>query len=119
VVPDRNAVLRYADQHGAAAAAKHFGISANTIRSWRSRARKRAGRRAEALHTAGADSPADRFKQEARRIVEWAASGGRICLQCAGQGTVTVPAAKRGELLLQPSIPSPARAAAATARASS
>ncbi len=36
---DRAEVLAYAEQHGTAKAAEHFGVSAGTIRSWRSRER--------------------------------------------------------------------------------
>ncbi len=39
---DRAEVLGYAERHGTAKAAEHFGVSAGTIRSWRSRSRSGA-----------------------------------------------------------------------------
>lgn len=107
-MPDRAEVLAFAQEHGAAAAAAKFGVSAGTIRSWRSRARKRAGRQA-AASSPGPDTPAGRFTQEAQRIVEWAASGHRLCLQCGGAGRVTVPASQRHGQAIRPehSIPCP------------
>jgi len=36
---DRDAVLAFAEQHGAQAAGEKYGVSAGTIRSWRHRQR--------------------------------------------------------------------------------
>jgi hypothetical protein len=40
----RREVMDYADRHGAKAAGERYGVPAGTVRSWRSRARKRAAR---------------------------------------------------------------------------
>ena len=90
----RGEVLDYADRHGAKQAADHFGIPAGTIRSWRSRAHKRAARDGTAPPT-----PAAQWMEGARRILEWAAKG--ACLQCGGAGSVDVPAVRRGSLLIR------------------
>jgi hypothetical protein len=93
-MPDRADVLRYADAHGAKAAGEHFHISAGTVRSWRSRARKRAARDGTAP-----PSPAERWLAEAQRVAERYAK--RLCLQCGGEGTVNVPAVTRGSLTVR------------------
>jgi hypothetical protein len=87
-------VLSYADAHGAKAAGEHFGIPAGTIRSWRSRARKRAARAGRAD-----PSPAERWLAEAQRIAERYAN--RRCLQCDDEGVVSVPAVTRGSLTVR------------------
>jgi hypothetical protein len=46
---DRAEVLKYAEEHGTAKAAEHFGVSQGTIRSWRSRARSNGVEGARAL----------------------------------------------------------------------
>ena len=88
---DRAEVIAYADQHGAKQAADHFHIPAGTVRSWRSRARKRAARDGTAP-----PSPAERWLAEAHQLAERYAK--RLCLQCGGAGTVDVPATTRGSL---------------------
>jgi hypothetical protein len=93
-MPDRADVLRYADAHGAKAAGEHFHISAGTIRSWRSRARKRAARAGTAP-----PSPAERWLAEAHHLAERYLTG--VCLHCGGDGTVDVPATVRGSLLIR------------------
>jgi transposase-like protein len=86
-VPDRARVLAYADRHGAKAAGEQYGISAGTIRSWRSRARQRAARQRAAVG-ALEPTPAERYAAEARRIVAWAEAG--VCLTCGGAGFLQV-----------------------------
>jgi hypothetical protein len=90
----RSEVMAYADAHGAKAASDRYGTPAGTIRSWRSRARKRAARDGTAPPT-----PAERWLAEAQRIAERFAK--RLCLQCGGEGTVTVPATTRGGLTVR------------------
>jgi hypothetical protein len=90
----RNQVLDYAATHGAKAAGLHFGIPAGTIRSWRSRARKRAAQLGTAPPT-----PAERWLAEAHRLAERYAN--RRCLQCGGDGVVVVPATTRGSLTIR------------------
>jgi hypothetical protein len=69
-------------------------MPAGTVRSWRSRARKRAARVGRADPT-----PAERFEAEARRLAERFLRG--VCLGCGGSGTVDVPPVRRGSLLLR------------------
>jgi hypothetical protein len=90
----RSEILAYADHHGAKAAGERFGIPSGTIRSWRSRARKRAARDGTAP-----PSPAERWLAEARRIAERYAR--RRCLQCDDEGVVSVPAVTRGSLTIR------------------
>lgn len=93
-MPSRSEILAYADAHGAKAAGEHFGIPAGTVRSWRSRARKRAARDGTAPPT-----PAERWLAEARQLAERYTK--RLCLHCGGEGTVNVPATRRGSLLIR------------------
>jgi hypothetical protein len=95
---DRREVLAYADRHGAKAAGEHFHIPAGTVRSWRSRARKRG---------TAPPTPAERWLAEARQLAERYTK--RQCLQCGGVGTVDVPATARGSLTIRPArrIPCP------------
>jgi hypothetical protein len=93
-VADRAEVLAYADRHGAKAAGLYYGLPAGTVRSWRSRARARAARQQP-----GESSPAEQWLEHARQIVAWASRG--ACLQCGGAGTVRVPEARRGGLVIQ------------------
>jgi hypothetical protein len=99
----RAEILAYADRHGAKQAAVRFGVSAGTIRSWRSRARKRAARHAGRP----ASSPLARFEDEAARLVEWATRG--ACLRCSGSGWAILPAVTRGGQAIRPErrIPCP------------
>jgi hypothetical protein len=93
-VADRSQVLAYADAHGAKAASDHFGIPAGTVRSWRSRVRKRAARDGTAPPT-----PAEKWLAEARQLAERYTK--RLCLQCGGEGAVSVPEVRRGGLLIR------------------
>jgi hypothetical protein len=90
----RREVMDYADRHGAKAASERYGVPAGTVRSWRSRARKRAARDGTAP-----PSPAERWLAEAQRIAERYAK--RLCLQCGGEGVVNVPATTRGSLTVR------------------
>jgi hypothetical protein len=90
----RSEVLSYADAHGAKAAGERYGVPAGTVRSWRSRARKRAARDGTAPPT-----PAERWLAKAQRIAERYTR--RVCLHCGGEGTVTVPATTRGGLTVR------------------
>jgi hypothetical protein len=90
----RSEVLDYADRHGAKAAGEHFGIPAGTVRSWRSRARKRAARDGTTPPT-----PIEKWLAEARQLAERYLKG--ACLQCGDEGTVNVPATFRGSLLIR------------------
>jgi hypothetical protein len=94
-VADRSAVLAFAEAHGAKAAGEHFGIPAGTIRSWRSRARKRAARDGTAP-----PSPAALWLAEAMALADRYAK--RQCLQCGDVGTVDLPPVMRGSLLVRP-----------------
>jgi hypothetical protein len=89
-------ILAYAASHGAKAAGERYGTPAGTIRSWRSRARKRAARDGVANPH---PTPAERWLAEAQRIAERYAK--RLCLHCGGDGTVTVPATTRGGLVIR------------------
>jgi hypothetical protein len=92
----RAEVMAYAAKHGAKAAGERYGIPAGTVRSWRSRARKRAARLGlPDPHP----TPAQRWLAEAQAIAERYASG--ACLQCGGAGTVDVPATRRGGLIVR------------------
>jgi hypothetical protein len=86
----RSEVMAYADAHGAKQAGEHFHIPAGTIRSWRSRARKRG---------TAPPTPAQRFEAEARRVAERFLN--RRCLQCDDEGVITVPATRRGGLTIR------------------
>jgi hypothetical protein len=90
----RREVMDYAERHGAKQAGERYGIPAGTVRSWRSRARKRAARDATAPPT-----PAERWLAEAHQLAERYLTG--ACLQCGGAGTVDVPAVHRGSLLIR------------------
>jgi hypothetical protein len=90
----RSDILAYADAHGAKAASQQYGVPAGTIRSWRSRAKRRAAR-----PPAGAPSPAAQWLEHARQLVEWAARN--ACLQCGGVGTIGVPEVCHGSLLVR------------------
>jgi transposase-like protein len=85
----RSDVLAFAERHGAKAASERYGVPSGTIRSWRSRARKRAARDGTTP-----PSPAERWLAEARQLAERYAK--RLCLQCGGEGTVGMPAITRG-----------------------
>jgi hypothetical protein len=93
-VADRSQVLAYAATHGAKAAGEQFGIPAGTVRSWLSRARKRAAR-----DGTGPPTPAERWLAEARQLAERYTQ--RRCLQCGDDGVVTVPAVTRGSLTIR------------------
>lgn len=93
-MPDRAEVLAYAETHGATAAARKFDLPAGTVRSWRSRARKRAARSGTRVPVE--QSPAERFAAEAARIVDWAERG--ACLACGGVGYVQVNSLERQQL---------------------
>jgi hypothetical protein len=86
----RSEVMAYADRHGAKAAGDHFHIPAGTIRSWRSRSRKRE---------TAPPSPAERWLAEAQRIAERYLN--RRCLQCDDEGVISVPATTRGALTIR------------------
>lgn len=89
-MPDRAEVLRFADHHGAKQAADHYGLSAGTIRSWRSRARRRAGREAADRERAAErrpPSPLAEFERRAEQAATWAARG--ACRRCGGCGYLT------------------------------
>lgn len=90
----RSEVLAYADRHGAKAAGERYGIPAGTVRSWRSRARKRAARDGTAP-----PSPAERWLAEARQLAERYTQ--RRCLHCGDEGVVNVPAVTRGSLTIR------------------
>jgi hypothetical protein len=92
----RSQVLAFAAAHGAKAAGLHFGIPAGTIRSWRSRARKRATRDGTPPPP---PTPAERYEAEARRLADRYAR--RLCLTCGGSGQGDVPAVHRGSLLIR------------------
>jgi transposase-like protein len=93
-MPDRAEVMAFADRHGNRAAAEKYGVPSGTVRSWRSRARKRAARDGTAPPT-----PAERWLAEAQRVAERYIQ--RQCLQCGDDGTVNVPAVTRGSLLIR------------------
>jgi len=93
-MPSRSEILAYADAHGAKAAGEHFGIPAGTVRSWRSRARKRA-----ALDGTAPPTPAEKWLAEAHQLAERYLTG--ACLHCGGEGTVNVPATTRGTLTIR------------------
>jgi transposase-like protein len=90
----RREVMDYADRHGAKAAGERYGVPAGTVRSWRSRARKRAARDGTAPPT-----PAERFEAEAKRLAERYLQG--VCVHCGGDGVVNVPAVTRGSLTVR------------------
>jgi hypothetical protein len=90
----RREVMDYAERHGAKAAGERYGVPAGTVRSWRSRARKRAARDGTAPPT-----PAERWLAEAHQLAERYAK--RLCLQCGGEGVVNVPAVTRGGLTIR------------------
>jgi hypothetical protein len=90
----RREVLDFADRHGPKAAGDHYGIPAGTVRSWRSRARKRAARAGRADPT-----PAERWLAEAQRVAERYLMG--ACLHCGGDGTISVRATTRGTLTIR------------------
>ena len=92
----RREVLEYAATHGAKAAGLHFGIPAGTIRSWRSRARKRSVRDGTPPPP---PTPAEKWAAEALRVAERFLK--RVCLGCGGSGQVDVPAVHRGSLLIR------------------
>jgi hypothetical protein len=91
---DRSQVLAYAATYGAKQAGEHFGIPAGTIRSWRSRARKRAARDGTEPPT-----PAEKWLAEARQLAERYTQ--RKCLSCGDDGTIVVPAITRGSLTIR------------------
>jgi transposase-like protein len=91
----RREVMDYAERHGAKAAGARYGVPSGTIRSWRSRARKRAARDGTAPPT-----PAERWLAEARQLAERYAK--RLCLQCGGSGEVNISAVTRGNLTVRP-----------------
>jgi hypothetical protein len=93
---DRAEVMAWADRHGAQAASQRYGVPAGTIRSWRSRARRRAAR--EANDRPG-PSPREAFENRAAQLAAWAAKG--ACLHCGGVGTVQVPTATRGRVVIR------------------
>jgi transposase-like protein len=92
----RSQVLAFAASHGAKAAGLHFGLPAGTIRSWRSRARRRAAR--DGIPPPP-PTPAERYEAEAKRLAERYLRG--VCLGCGGSGTVDLPPVRRGSLLLR------------------
>jgi hypothetical protein len=103
---DRTQVLAYADRHGSKAAAARFGIPAATIRSWRSRARRRAAqaqadreRAQEHDATRVTSSPLQEFEDRAAQLAAWAARG--ACLHCGGVGTIRVPSIQRGPVVIR------------------
>jgi transposase-like protein len=105
---DRAQVLAYAERHGSKAAAARFGVPAATIRSWRSRARRRAGReQADRERPPESASPAATwslspmadFEERAAQLAEWAARG--VCLHCGGAGEIRVPAIQRGPVVIR------------------
>jgi transposase-like protein len=104
-VPDRAQVLAYADRHGSKAAAARFGIPAATIRSWRSRARRRASReaadreRAQKREERETPSPLAQFEDRAAQLAAWAAQG--ACLHCGGAGVIQVPTIQRGPVVIR------------------
>jgi transposase-like protein len=107
-MPDRAQVLAYADRHGSKAAATRFGIPAATIRSWRSRARRRAAREqanrerplgSASPATTGPRSPLAEFEDRAAQLAVWAAAG--VCLHCGGAGEVRMPAIQRGPVVIR------------------
>lgn len=70
---DRAAVVAFADKHGAAAAARSFGIPAATVRSWRHRARAPKAPRPDA----GPAAPAREQPNRVPQATHAAASNGR------------------------------------------
>lgn len=99
----RAEVLAYADRHGAKAAAERYGLPAGTVRSWRSRARRRAAQQAADQERDGtrvtSTAPAEVYEDEARRILAWALAG--ACVRCGGAGLVRLPAVTRGSLTIR------------------
>jgi hypothetical protein len=96
----RAVVLAFAQRHGAKQAAERFGVPAGTIRSWRSRERRRAARVQADRERAGVPAPAvAQDEDEARRLLAWALAG--TCLRCGGGGLVRVPEVRRGSLLIR------------------
>jgi transposase len=95
---DRAEVMAWAERHGAQAAAQRYGVPAGTIRSWRSRARQRAARYA-AQRQESAPTPREAFEDRAAQLAAWAARG--ACLHCGGVGTVQVPTATRGRVVIR------------------
>jgi transposase-like protein len=83
-------ILAYAAEHGPKAAGERYGVPAGTVRSWRSRARKRG---------TAPPTPAERWLAEAQRIAERYAK--RLCLQCDDEGVINVPATTRGSLTIR------------------
>jgi transposase len=81
----RELVVRFANAHGPRAAARHFGVKLGTVKGWQGRARQRAAQRQP--------SPAARFEQAARELLERALAG--TCLRCGGSGHVTVNTRQR------------------------
>ena len=93
---DRSQVLSYAADHGAKAAGERYGVPAGTVRSWRSRARKRALRDGTPPPP---PTPAERFEAEAKRLADRYLRG--VCVHCGGEGVVKVPAVTRGSLTIR------------------
>ena len=75
----RTEILAYADTHGPKQAGERYGVPAGTVRSWRSRARKRAARDGTAP-----PPPAEKWLAEARQLAERYTQ--RRCLQCGDDG---------------------------------
>lgn len=98
----RARVVAFANLHGPRAAARRFGVKLGTVKGWQHRARHRPPRPRPAKPKQAepaVPSPAEAWLAEARRLVEWAAKG--ACLQCGGAGSIRVPAATRGELVIR------------------
>jgi hypothetical protein len=102
---DRAQVLAYAERHGSKAAAERFGVPAATVRSWRSRARRRAAQQAADRERAAErvqappPSPLEQFESRAAQLAAWAECG--ACLHCGGLGTIHVPSVKRGPVVIR------------------